>query len=115
MAFDVGWLLEWVEHDSRRMGAVVSAVSIAVALKYCLAAYWWRRISGQYTRQYFLVWIGGTASVVLLALLLSRVARNYMAPDTHHLEALMVLLALLAVPLGRVGLAPSCLARNRHR
>lgn len=115
MAFDAGWLLGWVVEDPRRMAIVVWIVSIAVALKYCLAAYSWRRVSARYVRRYLLVWVAGTACFVVLAVMLSRVAQNYVAPDIHRFQGLMILLALLAVPLGRVGLAPSCLARNRHR
>ena len=97
------------------MTAVVWIVSIAVGLKHCLAVYSWRRVSGPYVRQYLLVWVAGTACFVVLAVVLSRVVPNNVAPDIHRFQGLMILLALLAVPLGRVGLAPSCLARNRHR
>jgi hypothetical protein len=48
-------------------------------------------------------------------MLLWGVVRVYVALDIYRFQSLMILAALLAVPLGRVGLAPSCLARNRHR
>jgi hypothetical protein len=35
--------------------------------------------------------------------------------EVHAIQAFMLLVALIAVPLGRVGLAPNYLARNRHR
>jgi hypothetical protein len=35
--------------------------------------------------------------------------------DVERSRSLTILLALLAVPLWRIGLAPSFLARNRHR
>jgi hypothetical protein len=36
-------------------------------------------------------------------------------PDIHGVRIGIVLVALLVMPLGRIGLAPSCLSRNRHR
>ena len=97
------------------MAAVVWIVSIAVTVKYWLAAYSWRRVSARYARQYLLVWGAGTACLLMLAVLLWGVVRIYVALDIYRFQGLMILLALLALPLGRVGLAPSCLARNRHR
>jgi hypothetical protein len=43
------------------------------------------------------------------------IVRIYVALDVYRLQTLVILLALLAVPLARVGLATSCLAWNRHR
>jgi hypothetical protein len=115
MAFDVGWLFGWIVEDAGRMAAVVWIVSFAVTVKCSLAAYSWRRISARYVRQYLLVWVAGTTCFVILAVLLWKATRVGVALDMYRLLWLMILLALLAVPLGRVGLAPSFLARNRHR
>ncbi len=106
-----GWLLE----DPARMAPVVWIMAIAVIVKYWLAAHSWRRVSARYTRQYLLLWGAGTMCMALLAVLLWRVVRIYMALDIYRLQSLMVLLSLLAVPLARVGLAASSLGRNRHR
>ena len=106
-----GWLLE----DPARMAPVVWIMAIAVIVKYWLAARSWRRVSARYARQYLLLWGAGTMCMALLAVLLWRVVRIYMALDIYRLQSLMVLLSLLAVPLARVGLAASSLGRNRHR
>jgi hypothetical protein len=41
--------------------------------------------------------------------------RTYVPIDVDRLRSVVILLALMVVPLARVGLAPSWLARNRHR
>ena len=115
MVFNADRLPAWLLHDPARMAAVVWILSIAVAVKYWLAAYSWRRVSAQYVRQYFLVWGAATTCLLVLAFLLWGVVRIYVALDIYRFQTLVILLALLVVPLGRVGLAPSCLARNRHR
>ena len=97
------------------MAAVVWILSAAVTAKYCIAAYTWRRISTRYVRQYLFVCGAATACLVALSLLLWGVVRIYVALDIYRLQALMILFAVLVVPLGRIGLAPSCLMRNRHR
>jgi hypothetical protein len=97
------------------MAAVVWLALTALTVKFGLAAYSWRRVSARYARQYFLVWTGGTVCFVTLALLLCDVARVYGAPDIYRFQTFMILVALLAMPLGRLGLAPTFLARHRHR
>jgi hypothetical protein len=105
----------WVLGDPARMAGVVWLMSVAVVAKCLLAAYAWRRLSARYLRQYLVVWSAGTACLLALAMLLWGVVRIYVALDIYRFQGLMILGALLAVPLGRVGLAPSRLARNRHR
>lgn len=105
----------WVLDDPARMAGVVWLMAVAATGKGWLAAYSWRRVSTRHQRQYLLVWSAGTASLLSLAMLLWGVLRIYVALDIYRFQGLMILVALLAVPLGRVGLAPSCLARNRHR
>jgi hypothetical protein len=106
-----GWLLD----DPARMAGVVWLMSIAVVAKCWLAAYSWRRVSARHLRQYLLVWGAATTCLLTLTMLLWGVVRIYVALDIYRFQGFMILVALLAVPLGRVGLAPSCLARNRHR
>ena len=106
-----GWLLE----DPVRMGAVAWILAFFVTAKYWLAAWSWRHVGARYIRQYLLVWCAGTSCFVVVAVLVWRVVRIYVALDIHRLQSVVILLALLAMPLGRVGLAPSSLARNRHR
>ena len=115
LAFAADRLPGWVLHDPARMAGVVWLMSIVVVAKCWLAAYSWRRVSARHLRQYVLVWGAATTCLLALAMLLWEVVRIYVALDVDRFQGFMILLALLAVPLGRIGLAPSCLARNRHR
>jgi hypothetical protein len=115
MVFAVDRLPGWVLDDPARMAGVVWLMSIAVVAKCWLAAYSWRQLPPRHLRQYLLVWGAATACLLTLTMLLWGVVRIYVALDIYRFQGFMVLVALLAVPLGRVGLAPSCLARNRHR
>ena len=115
LVFAADRLPGWVLGDPERMAGVVWFLSVAVAAKSWLAAYSWRRISGRHLRRYLLVWCAGTMCLLTLALLLWGVVRIYVPLDIHRFQTLMILIALLVMPLGRIGLAPSCLARNRHR
>lgn len=115
LVFAVDRLPGWVLDDPARMAGVVWLMSVAVVAKCWLAAYSWRRLSARHLRQYLLVWSAGTACLLTLTMLLWGVVRIYVALDIYRFQGFMILVALLAVPLGRVGLAPSCLARNRHR
>jgi hypothetical protein len=115
MVFAADRLPGWVLDDPARMAGVVWLMSIAVVAKCWLAAYSWRRVSARHLRQYLLVWGAATTCLLTLTMLLWGVVRIYVALDIYRFQGFMILVALLAVPLGRVGLAPSCLARNRHR
>lgn len=114
-AFDATRLPGWILEDPARMAMIVWLLAVAVIVKYWLAVYSWRGISAPYVRQYLLVWSAGTTCLLILAMLFWGVVRIYVALDIYEFQGLMILLALLAVPLGRVGLASSCLAHNRHR
>ncbi len=115
MVFAVDRLPGWVLADPARMGGVVWLLSIAVVVKCWLAAWSWRRSSARHRRQYLLVWGAATTCLLTLTMLLWGVIRIYVALDSYRFQSLMILVALLAVPLGRVGFVPSRLARNRHR
>jgi hypothetical protein len=115
LVFAVDRFPGWVLGDPARMAVVAWILSVAVIAKYWFAAYSWRRVSTRYVRKYLVVWVASTACLLALSLLLWGVVRIYVALDIYRFQAVMSLMALLAVPLGRVGLAPSCLARNRHR
>jgi len=115
MVFPVDRLPGWVLRDPARMAGVVWLMSIAVVAKCWLAGYSWRRVSAHHLRQYLLAWGAATTCLLTLTMVLWGVVRIYVALDIYRFQGFMILVALLAVPLGRVGLAPSCLARNRHR
>jgi hypothetical protein len=115
MVFAVDRLPGWVLDDPARVTGVVRILSVAVVAKFLLAACSWRRRSARHLVQYMLVWSAATLCLLTVMMLLWGVVRVYVALDIYPIQGLMILVALLAVPLGRVGLAPSRLARNRHR
>jgi hypothetical protein len=83
------------------------ALAVAVTAKLWLAVFSWRRISPERTGKYALIWASGTGGIVVLAWLV--------CPNVFWLKPLVIIAALLAVPLARLGLAPGALERNRHR
>ena len=110
-----GRLPNWLLRDPVRIAAVLWLVAVAVIAKCSIAAYAWRGVSPRYVRGYLLVWLAGTASLVALGIVVWGIVRTYLPFDVDRLRSAIILLALLAVPLARVGLAQSSLARNRHR
>jgi hypothetical protein len=115
LLFDASRLPDWVLEDPLRMNAIAWMLSLAVIAKYWLAARSWRRVRASYVRQYLLAWSAGTACFLILSVVFWQIVRIYVALDIYQFQSVVILLALLAMPLGRVGLAPSSLARNRHR
>ena len=115
LVFDATRLPGWVLAEPARMTAAVWIAAIVVAAKYALTAYSWRRVATPYVRQYAVVWVVGTACFLTLGFLIWRVARMLAPVDISPLQNLVFWLALLAVPIGRLGLARSSLARNRHK
>jgi hypothetical protein len=115
MVFDGTRLPDWVLADPAHMAIVVWMLAIAVAAKYWLVAYSWRRATTRYARPMLLLWAAGTLCFLTLLLLVANVVRIYVALDVYRFQSLMILVALLAMPLGRLGLVPTHLARNRHR
>jgi hypothetical protein len=106
-----GWLLE----DPARLAPLVWIAAVAVVAKYAIALYAWRGVTARYLRVYLLIWLAGTASFLALGLVLWGIARTHPPLDADRVRSFVVLLAFLAIPLARVGLAPSSLERNRHR
>jgi len=115
MVFDAGRLPGWLLRDSARFAPLAWVAAVAVIAKYWIAAYAWRGVSPHCSRVYLLIWLAGTASFLGLGAVVWGIARIYLPLDVDRLRSLVILLALLAVPIARVGLAPSSLATNRHR
>ncbi len=103
MAVDITRLPAWILESPTHVAAVTAILAIAAIAKYMLAAIAWRAVPRRYVRQGLLVWGAATGCLVWLIVLLP-------LP-----RAVMTLVALLTVPLARVGFAPASLARNRHR
>lgn len=115
MVFPVDRVPGWMLREPARLERVAWVCSLLVIAKYWLAAYWWRHVPASYVRRYMVVWGAGTACLLALSLQLWGVIRIYVALDIYRFQAVMILLALLLMPVARVGLAPARLARNRHR
>jgi hypothetical protein len=104
---------------TRILTVVEWGVACAVVLKLWLAAFSWRFVSSQRVRQYLLVWMLSLSGLVGLAVLLwadgTLAALMPGLPlDAVRMKHLLILLALVLVPLARIGFAPQSLARNRH-
>jgi len=115
IAFDAGRLPGWLLGDPGRLGPVVAIGAVLVIAKYWIAAYAWRSVAPRYLRPYLVFWLAATTSFLTLGMVLWGLLRIYLPLDVERSRSLVILLALIAVPLARVGLAPGSLARNRHR
>ena len=105
----------WVLKDPKRLTPFFWIGGIALAVKFVIAARSWSRAGPPHVRRFLLlVWFGSTAYFVTLSVLLLGVLRPEL-PDVYRLQGPLILLALLIVPVARLFLAPSFLARNRHR
>jgi hypothetical protein len=80
-----------------------------VISKYWTAAFSWQQITPGRTWQYLLAWTGATCGLLTLAVLAQPPF------DTDRLIYVYLLAALWMVPIARFGIAPRCLALNRHR
>ena len=96
------WVV-WLFDDPARLTGLAWALAAAVVAKFALAAYTWRALPERYVRTYLLVWTAGTVMCLAAGI-------AFWGP-----RVFVILIALLIVPLARVGLAPASLARNRHR
>jgi len=115
LVFEIQQLPGWLVADPARYAPLSWIAGVAVIAKYWLAAYAWRGMPPRYLRAYLLMWLAGTASFLALGLVVWGMLRIYLPLDADRLRSVVILLALLAVPLARVGLAPSSLTWNRHR
>jgi hypothetical protein len=89
--------------------------AIAVIVKFWLWVFSWRDVDSDRVRQYLFFWAGSTLPMFVLAIFLWEVAKPHLPMDSDGIRNLLILVALLLVPLARVGYAPSALAKNRHR
>ena len=104
--------LVWIADN---LDPLLASFGVAVIVKFWLWVFSWRDITPERVRQYFVFWSGSTLSVIVLAMMLWRTVRSHLPPDADGFGLLLILIALLIIPLARIGLAPSALVRNRHR
>ena len=114
----------WATEDPNRVLSICEWIAaLAVVAKFWLAAFSWRSIAPARVRAYLLLWAGATLLLVMLAILLwahgllsvqLMALMDFLPVDIYRLRNLLILLALLVVPLARLGYAPTALVRNRH-
>ena len=102
-------------HATLLQNALVLAAAIAVLLKLALATVSWRTQPVTFRRPYLTAWFVGTIVVVTFSIMLSNALEAFVRLDGYRLHSFLILIALLAVPLVRLGAAPAALERNRHR
>jgi hypothetical protein len=85
------------------------SLAVLVIAKFWFAAFAWNKITPRRTRQYLLIWFGATICFIALAIL------ERPPLDVYRQEYIYLLGALWIFPLARLGIAPSSLAKNRHR
>jgi hypothetical protein len=115
LVFDASRLPGWLLGDPARLEPIAWILAVIVIAKQWMAVYGSRGVAGRYVGAYLLIWIAGTMVFGSLGLVLWGILRIYLPLDVARLRSVAILLAMTAVPLARVGLAPSSLARNRHR
>jgi hypothetical protein len=109
-------VLEWLQDKVGRFTPIfVWVAAAAVIAKLWLATFSWRGISADYVRRYVSIWAGSTACLVAFAVFVWGVLGSVLPSDAYRLRTTLILLAMLVVPLARIGLAPTFLGRNRHR
>ena len=113
--FDGSRLPGWLLDDPARLAPIAWIAAVAVIAKHWIAAYAWRDVAPRYLHAYLLIWLAGTTALLTLGIVLWGILRIYVPLDVDRLRSVVILLALMAVPLARVCLAPSWLERNRHR
>jgi hypothetical protein len=113
--FDAARLPGWLLGDPARLAPVAWIAAALVVAKYWTAAYAWRRVSARYRGTYLLFWLAATLSFLAFGIVVWGVIRIYVPLDVDRARSIVILVALIAVPLARTGLAPLWLARNRHR
>jgi hypothetical protein len=85
--------------------AVCCLLKLGLAARLCSVAMQRGMVSARTALKYFTVWLFGTEALLLLVLI---------APVSGAMSHLLALVAVLALPLVRVSLAPFAFARSRH-
>jgi hypothetical protein len=107
-----GSLIDWAIANADNFLPMAAWVLIVVCLiKFFVAA----PVTRQIGWQYFTVWFTTTLLLVVLALLLSDGLGTALPRISSQLQNVLVLVALLFMPLARLGLASSFFEKNRHR
>ena len=107
-----GSLIDWAIANADDFLPTAAWVLIAAGIvKFSIAARSTRKIG----RQYLTVWFATTSLLVVLALLLSKGLGVALPSFSSQIRNVLVLVALVFMPLARLGLASSFFEKNRHR
>jgi hypothetical protein len=110
--FKKGSLIDWaISNVDNFLPTAALVLTGAVLLKFAVAI----RSAREISRQYLIVWFAATALLVVLALLLARGLGVALPSFSTQIRNVLVLVALVFVPLARMGLASSFFEKNRHR
>jgi hypothetical protein len=108
-------VLDWIRDNlGQLMPVLMWLAAAAVVAKLWMAVFSWRDTPPERVRRYLSVWAGGTVCLIVAAVLFWDVLRVLLPSDSYRLRSLLVFIALIAMPLARVGLAPAFLSKNRH-
>jgi hypothetical protein len=89
--------------------------ALAVMLKLCATVWSWRKIPIERLRSYFLFWVVATGLLVVFAVMVWSDLPPAPPSVSYRLRTLMILMAIMVLPLARMGLATSSFENNRHR
>jgi hypothetical protein len=106
----------WVQHhlDSVLLQLEWLA-ALAVILKLGAAVWSWRKIPSERLRRYSLFWVAGTLLLIGFAVMVWSGLPPLVPSVTYRFRTLMILMAIMFLPLARIGLASSSFEKNRHR
>jgi len=104
-----------MNYDLSRLTLLEVIAAIAVIGKFWAWVFSWRDVASERVTQYLFFWAASTLPLLMLGIFLWEVAKPHLPPDAEGIRNLLLLVALVIVPLARVGYAPSALAKNRHR
>jgi hypothetical protein len=116
--------LAWLRNGPNQLLSIINTVvATSVIGKLWLAARSWRLVQPKQTRRFLVAWLTVAFCLIILVrllwadgtLILALMALFEFHPlDPIRLRNFLLLAALLSIPLARLGLARSSLARNRH-
>jgi len=107
----------WVyDHLDGILSALIWTAALGAMAKLWFSAFSWRNVAGRRVRRYLVFWTVATACVVTFAIELTPVVWGMIPPSNpDQARALLILVALTTIPLGRPGIVLSSVERNGHR
>src|SRR5262249_43962041 len=99
-------LLAWIfQNRDRVLTSGLWIAALGLTAKLCLSVLTWRRLPAKQLWRYLPVWACGTCCLIALTMLVWNGLRPLLPPDAKRFQALLILIAVYIMPLGRLGLA----------